>query len=53
MFRDQFDTVDEKIVGGEEAEPYSIPWQVSWQWDFRNGNAFHFCGGSVYNKVDT
>merc|ERR1719167_743701 len=35
---------DEKIVGGEEAVPHSIPWQVSLR---RKSDNFHFCGGSV------
>jgi secreted trypsin-like serine protease len=32
------------IVGGEEALPHSIPWQVSLR---RKSDDFHFCGGSV------
>jgi len=32
------------IVGGEEAVPHSIPWQVSLR---RAADNFHFCGGSV------
>merc|ERR1712018_765723 len=32
------------IVGGEEAEPHSIPFQVSLR---RKSDDFHFCGGSV------
>jgi len=32
------------IVGGEEAVPHSIPWQVSLR---RERDDFHFCGGSV------
>jgi len=32
------------IVGGEEAVPHSIPWQVSLR---RKSDDFHFCGGSV------
>ncbi|QQP37851.1 Trypsin-1 [Caligus rogercresseyi] len=35
-----------RIVGGEEVEPNSIPFQVSFQ---TKGN-FHFCGGSVMDK---
>jgi len=35
---------DGKIVGGEEAAPHSIPWQVSLR---RKSDNFHFCGGSV------
>merc|ERR1719435_150554 len=33
-----------EIVGGEEAAPHSIPWQVSLR---RASDNFHFCGGSV------
>merc|ERR1711881_255812 len=33
------------IVGGKEATPHSIPWQVSVQ--TRSG--FHFCGGTIIN----
>ena len=32
------------IVGGEEAEPHSIPFQVSLR---RKSDDFHFCGGTV------
>merc|ERR1719431_2106210 len=35
---------DGKIVGGEEAVPHSIPWQVSLR---RKSDNFHFCGGPV------
>ncbi|QQP37816.1 Trypsin-1, partial [Caligus rogercresseyi] len=35
-----------RIVGGEEVEPNSIPFQVS----FQSKNNFHFCGGSVLDK---
>merc|ERR1719323_62555 len=33
------------IVGGDEAEPHSIPWQVSLRQT--DGSDWHFCGGSV------
>jgi len=33
-----------KIVGGQEAVPHSLPWQVSLR---RKSDNFHFCGGSV------
>jgi len=33
------------IVGGEEAEPHSIPFQVSLRQN--DGSDWHFCGGSV------
>ncbi|XP_040570357.1 trypsin-1 [Lepeophtheirus salmonis] len=35
-----------RIVGGEEAEPNSIPFQIS----FQTTGDFHFCGGSVMDK---
>jgi len=35
-----------KIVGGEEAEPHSIPYQISFQYD----SGFHFCGGAVVRE---
>merc|ERR1711971_1165889 len=35
------------IVGGEEAVPHSIPWQVSLR---RKSDDFHFCGGSVLSS---
>merc|ERR1712121_1610 len=38
-----------RIVGGTQAEPGEFPYQISFQQDFF-GYAFHFCGGSVYNK---
>merc|ERR1711971_993541 len=34
-------------VGGEEAVPHSIPWQVSLR---RKSDDFHFCGGSVLSS---
>ena len=37
-----------RIVGGTEAEPNSIPFQVSLQ---RTGDGSHFCGGSLYMQV--
>merc|ERR1719245_2186212 len=40
----------EKIVGGEEAVPHSIPWQVSLR---RKSDNFHFCGGSVLGPKQT
>jgi len=33
-----------EIVGGEEAAPHSIPWQVSLR---RSSDGSHFCGGTV------
>jgi len=38
---------DGRIVGGEEAVPHSIPWQVSLR---RKSDNFHFCGGSVADE---
>ena len=39
-------SVDERIIGGDEVTPYSIPFQVS----FQTTGGFHFCGGSVYDE---
>eukprot|EP00095_Tigriopus_kingsejongensis_P010976 maker-scaffold270_size230592-snap-gene-1.27 protein:Tk10976 transcript:maker-scaffold270_size230592-snap-gene-1.27-mRNA-1 annotation:"trypsin-like serine proteinase 1" len=36
----------DKIVGGSEVEPNSIPYQVSLQ-----TSGFHFCGGAVYDEM--
>jgi secreted trypsin-like serine protease len=41
-------TPSTRIVGGIEARPHSIPWQVS----FRNKTGGHFCGGSVIRVND-
>nr|ACO14916.1 Trypsin-1 [Caligus clemensi] len=38
-----FKKPNEKIVGGEEVEPNSIPFQIS----FQTKNGYHFCGGSI------
>nr|ADB66713.1 trypsin 2 [Panulirus argus] len=38
-----------KIVGGTDAEPGKIPYQLSFQ-DISWGSAFHFCGASIYNE---
>merc|ERR1719365_527063 len=40
---------DEKIVGGEEAEPHSIPFQVSLRQ--KDADDWHFCGGSVLDET--
>jgi len=37
--------VDERIIGGYEVKPNSIPFQVS----FQTSGSFHFCGGSVFD----
>jgi len=39
---------EEKIVGGSEAVPHSIPWQVSLR---RKSDNFHFCGGSLLDPT--
>merc|ERR1712098_944210 len=39
---------EERIVGGEEAVPHSIPWQVSLR---RKSDNFHFCGGSLLDPT--
>jgi len=38
----------DRIVGGEEAVPHSIPWQVSLR---RKSDNFHFCGGSLLDPT--
>ncbi|NXP72744.1 CEL2A elastase, partial [Ramphastos sulfuratus] len=35
-----------RVVGGENARPYSWPWQASLQYSF-NGNWHHTCGGTL------
>ena len=39
-------TFDDRIVGGEETEPFEYPWNVALtlQWGLQ------FCGGSLINK---
>ena len=36
----------QRIVGGEEANPHSWPWQISLGY----GSSSHFCGGSVLSQ---
>merc|ERR1711915_574298 len=38
-----------KIVGGDEATPGELPYQLSFQ-DLSYGEPWHFCGASIYNK---
>uniref|UniRef100_A0A665VYD0 trypsin n=1 Tax=Echeneis naucrates TaxID=173247 RepID=A0A665VYD0_ECHNA len=35
---------DDRIVGGYECKPHSVPWQVSLN------NGWHFCGGTLINS---
>uniref|UniRef100_A0A8D2N2H8 Peptidase S1 domain-containing protein n=1 Tax=Zonotrichia albicollis TaxID=44394 RepID=A0A8D2N2H8_ZONAL len=35
-----------RVVGGEDARPYSWPWQVSLQY-YSNGKWSHTCGGTL------
>ena len=37
------------IIGGTDASPGEIPYQVSFQ-DISFGFNFHFCGGSIYSE---
>ena len=39
--------VNDRIIGGDEVEPYSVPFQVS----FQTSDGSHVCGGSVLSKV--
>ncbi|KAI8503957.1 Chymotrypsinogen B [Branchiostoma belcheri] len=41
-----YDFASERIVGGQEANPHSWPWQVSLQ----TSSGFHYCGGSLLNS---
>uniref|UniRef100_A0A182J6W6 Uncharacterized protein n=1 Tax=Anopheles atroparvus TaxID=41427 RepID=A0A182J6W6_ANOAO len=38
-----------RIIGGEEAEPHELPYQVSLQWNYNNDSIrpMHFCGGAL------
>nr|XP_028596396.1 chymotrypsin-like elastase family member 2A [Podarcis muralis] len=36
-----------RIVGGEDANPYSWPWQASLQYSSSSGKWHHTCGGSL------
>merc|ERR1712198_639945 len=38
-----------RIVGGDEATPGELPYQLSFQ-DLSYGSPFHFCGASIYNQ---
>ncbi len=38
---------DDRVVGGEEVEPNSLPFAVSVQSEY----GFHFCGGSLLDQV--
>uniref|UniRef100_A0A2I3HT37 Peptidase S1 domain-containing protein n=1 Tax=Nomascus leucogenys TaxID=61853 RepID=A0A2I3HT37_NOMLE len=35
-----------RVVNGEDAVPYSWPWQVSLQYE-KSGSFYHTCGGSL------
>jgi len=43
------ETPSVSIVGGSEAKPNSLPYQVSLQMFVGNNQYEHFCGGSIYN----
>merc|ERR1712189_51017 len=38
-----------RIVGGTEASPGELPYQLSFQ-DISFGSPWHFCGASIYNE---
>lgn len=42
------DTVN-RIIGGEEAVPHELPYQVSLQWNYNDDSTkpMHFCGGAL------
>merc|ERR1719244_766207 len=40
--------VGQKIVGGQEVEPHSIPYQVSLQ--LKSYQNWHFCGGAIISN---
>jgi len=41
----------EKIVGGQEAEPHAYPWQISLQYhDFAIGQYYHTCGATIVDE---
>merc|ERR1711942_338050 len=35
------------IVGGSEAVPHSLPWQISLQGEYYGWELGHFCGGTI------
>ncbi|XDV23464.1 hypothetical protein PO909_028037 [Leuciscus waleckii] len=42
-------TIEERVVGGEVAQPHSWPWQISLQ--YLSGNSYHHtCGGTLIRK---
>lgn len=41
-------TKQNKIVGGTEVSPHTLPYQISFQ---DASSEFHFCGGTVYTEV--
>jgi secreted trypsin-like serine protease len=50
-FRGKLPKIDEKIVGGDEVTPNSLPYQGSFQYDYAGDSFFHFCGGIVYSET--
>lgn len=50
-FRGKVPRINEKIVGGEEVIPNSLPYQGSFQYDYGGDSFFHFCGGIVYSET--
>ncbi|XP_029359172.1 elastase-1-like [Echeneis naucrates] len=43
------DSIEEKVVGGEVAQPNSWPWQISLQ--YKSGSSFyHTCGGTLIRR---
>uniref|UniRef100_A0A8C9W7A6 pancreatic elastase n=1 Tax=Scleropages formosus TaxID=113540 RepID=A0A8C9W7A6_SCLFO len=44
------EALQDKVVGGSEAQPHAWPWQVSLQYRFLYFWYFHACGGSLVRR---
>ncbi|XP_029103542.1 elastase-1-like [Scleropages formosus] len=42
--------LQDKVVGGSEAQPHAWPWQVSLQYQYLYFWYYHFCGGSLVRR---
>uniref|UniRef100_A0A182QM63 Peptidase S1 domain-containing protein n=1 Tax=Anopheles farauti TaxID=69004 RepID=A0A182QM63_9DIPT len=47
-----FATTANRIIGGEDALPHELPYQVSLQWNYNNDSIklMHFCGGALVTE---